>query len=111
MATNGESARRWLEENQDRVSLERIRQIRDNIVSRLQSLDEQDETHEGLLEALDVMDEHLIETEQPEPPGNDAANVLLDSSPLVSSPPAEPPHLSREEKQRRFRRLLETGKI
>ena len=110
MATNGESARRWLEENQDRVSLERIRQIRDNIVDRLQTLDEQDEAHEGLLEALDVMDEHLIATEQPEP-GNDAANVLLDSSPLVSSTPEDTPHLSSEEKQRRFRRLLETGKI
>ena len=110
MATNGESARRWLEENQDKVSLERVRQIRDNIVNRLQSLDEQDETHEGLLEALDVMDEHLLVAEQPET-GNDAISAQLDSSPLVSNTTADAPHLSEDEKQKRFRQLLKTGKI
>ncbi|KEQ18673.1 hypothetical protein [Endozoicomonas numazuensis] len=110
MATNGESARRWLEENQDKVSLERIRQIRDSISSKLQDLNESDETYPGLLEALDVMDNHLLQEDQ-EPPTPESEPVSLDLGPLVSHADAEAPQLTAQEKKLKFQQLLKTGKL
>ncbi|WP_062260426.1 hypothetical protein [Endozoicomonas arenosclerae] len=110
MATNGESARRWLEENQEKVSLERIRQIRDNISSKLQNLDESDDTYTGLLEALDVMDNHLLQEEQASPTP-EPESVSLDLGPLIPQTDAEAPQLSAAEKKLKFQQLLKTGKL
>lgn len=107
MATNGESARKWLEENQHKVSIERIQQIRDNILARLQRLDDHEDGHDGLLEALDVMDAFIASQQQPEaveesPP--------LDYSPLVDHQAKPAPQLSQEEKQQRFQELLKKSR-
>lgn len=111
MATNGESARKWLEANQQKTSPERIRQIRDNIVAKLQRLDDNDNEHDGLLEALDVMDAHLLQLEQQDKPEDHSGNSSedlppLDYSPLVNHHQEAVPQLSSEEKQRRFQELL-----
>ena len=111
MATNGESARKWLEANQHNTSPERIRQIRDNIVAKLQQLDDTDNEHDGLLEALDVMDAHLLQLErQSKPEGNSDSSPEdlppLDYSPLVNHQEEVVPQLSAEEKQKRFQALL-----
>ncbi|MGI9280614.1 MAG: hypothetical protein ACR2PX_13480 [Endozoicomonas sp.] len=110
MATNGESARRWLEENQDKVSLERIRQIRDNISDKLQDLDESDESYPGFLEALDVMDNHLLQEEQ-ESPVTESESISLDLGPLIPQADSEPPQLTAQEKKLKFQQLLKTGKL
>ena len=107
MATNGESARKWLEENQQKVSIERIQKIHDNIFSRLQRLDDHDDEHNGLLEALDVMNAFLASQQQPEaaedwPP--------LDYSPLVNHQAEHSPQLSQKEKQQRFQQLLKKNR-
>ena len=111
MATNGESARKWLEANQHKTSPERIRQIRDNIVAKLQRLDDTDNEHDGLVEALDVMDAHLLQLEQqgkPEDHSESSSDDLppLDYSPLVNHHQEATVQLSPEEKHRRFQELL-----
>ncbi|WP_252179185.1 hypothetical protein [Endozoicomonas sp. 4G] len=110
MATNGESARKWLKENQSKVSLERIRQIRDNISNKLQDLDESDESYSGLLEALDVMDGHLLQGEQ-ESTAPESKSVNLDLSPLIPQSEPQAPQLSVQEKKLKFQQLLKTGKL
>ena len=108
MATNAESAKKWLEENQHKVSIERIQQIRDNIFAKLQRLDEHDDEHDGLLEALDVMDAFLASQQQPE-----SAEELppLDYSPLVNHQGEHTPQLSQAEKQQRFQELLKKAEV
>ncbi|WP_257280018.1 hypothetical protein [Endozoicomonas sp. ISHI1] len=110
MATNGESARRWLEENQDKVSLERIRQIRDNLSNKLQAVDESDGTYPGLLEALDVMDNYLLQ-EEGEATAPESEPASLDLSPLIPQSDHQPPQLSEQEKKLKFQQLLKTGKF
>ncbi|WP_422133045.1 hypothetical protein [Endozoicomonas sp. ALD040] len=110
MATNGESAKRWLEENQDKVSVERIRQIRDNISNKLQDLDESDEAYPGLLEALDVMDNHLLQQEG-DTPAPESESASLDLGPLVPQSDLPTPQLSAQEKKLKFQQLLKTGKV
>lgn len=112
MATNGESARRWLEENHDKVPLERIRQIRDNLAKKLQNIEESDDTYSGLLDALDVMDNHLLEIENPAPVSEASETTAsLDLAPLIPDADQSSPQLSPEEKQARFQSLLKNGKI
>ena len=115
MATNGESARKWLEANQHKTSPERIRQIRDNIVAKLQRLDDTDNEHDGLVEALDVMDAHLLHQEQqgkPEDHSGSSSDDLppLDYSPLVNHHQEATVQLSPEEKHRRFQELLKKNR-
>ena len=107
MATNGESARKWLEEHQHKTSLKRIQQIRDNIFAKLQRLDDSDDEHDGLLEALDVMDGFIASQQQPE-----VAEDLppLDYSPLVDHQADHAPQLSQKEKQQRFQKLLKKSR-
>ncbi|MCW7551544.1 hypothetical protein NX722_02565 [Endozoicomonas gorgoniicola] len=115
MATNGESARKWLEANQHKTSPERIRQIRDNIVAKLQRLDDTENEHDGLVEALDVMDAHLLQLEQQDKPEDHSGSSSddlppLDYSPLVNHHQEATVQLSPEEKQRRFQELLKKSR-
>ncbi len=108
MATNGESARKWLKENGEQVTEQRIVQIRDNLVKKINLLSETSEdipdAHQGLLEALDVMDDWLQQTAQ----GGSADSSTLDCGALVEEPSVPVPLLSPEEKRQRFRKLLES---
>ncbi|WP_299728047.1 hypothetical protein [uncultured Endozoicomonas sp.] len=112
MSTNGESARKWLEENKGKIQEPRILQIKDNLLKKLQQSEEQEtdtsEEYEGLLEALEVMESWLIENTVPEVVQNDLPP--LDASPLVQDAAGEAPILSKEEKQQRFQALLESSK-
>lgn len=114
MATNGESARKWLEENQHNIPAERVQHIRDNIATKLQRLDDPDSDHNGLLEALDVMDSFLLQQQQPDTEGNSENSVTepppLDYSPLVDHHSEAAPQLTPEEKRQRFQSLLQKAK-
>ena len=111
MATNGESARKWLEANQHNASVERIQKIRDNIVAKLQRLDDTDTEHDGLVEALDVMDAHLIQLQQPESQSEESADLPpLDYGLLVDHRQEATPQLNQEEKQKRFQDLLKKSR-
>ncbi|WP_419831409.1 hypothetical protein [Endozoicomonas atrinae] len=113
MATNGESARKWLEENREQISEERIIQIRSNLLKKINqmadadNLNESDE-HQGLLEALDVMDAWLQERAAPQEVT--AETSMLDYSPLIQEPSEAAPQLTQEEKLRRFQNLLKATK-
>ncbi|KEI71138.1 hypothetical protein [Endozoicomonas elysicola] len=113
MATNGESARKWLEENREQITEERILQIRSNLVKKVNQMAESDnldvsDEHQGLLEALDVMDGWLQERTVPQEIPIESSE--LDYSPLIQ-PPSEPaPQLTQEEKLRRFQNLLKSSK-
>lgn len=110
MTTNGESARKWLKENRKQVTEQRIVQIRDNLVKKINLLGETSEdisdAHQGLLEALDVMDDWLQQTAQGEP----AESSALDYGALVEEPSVPVPLLSPEEKRQRFRKLLASSR-
>ncbi|WP_257294719.1 hypothetical protein [Endozoicomonas sp. YOMI1] len=113
MATNGESARQWLQQNREQISEERILQIRSNLVKKInQMADPEDLTvsdeHQGLLEALDVMDNWLQERATPQETAEEAS--ALDYSPLIQEPSEPAPQLTQEEKLRRFQNLLKTTK-
>jgi|GEM_PF-6089706 len=111
MATNGESARKWLEENKEQASEQRIAQIRSNLVKKIDLLAESGEDmsdeYQGLLEALDVMDEWLQRGTQETP----AQPSAPDYGALLVEEPTEPvPLLSPEEKRQRFQSLLKSSK-
>lgn len=113
MSTNGESARKWLEENRESVSEDRVLQIRSNLVKKINQLAEPEnmdpsDEHQGLLEALDVMDAWLHERAPPMEAQAEASE--LDYSPLIQESSEPAPQLSREEKLRRFQHLLKTSK-
>ncbi len=124
MATNGESAKRWLEDNAATLTNERVQQIQDNILGKLETISDDDPAAQGLLDALEELDNYLnvnltltgsTETEvllsatsglelntdtSSQPP------VMFDTSPLIpESADSEP--LSAEEKQHRFQQLLQ----
>ena len=109
MATNGQSARKWLEENGNKVSRDRVEQIRKNIAEKLAKLDESDDSYPGLLEALDVMDDHLNPAVEEE--ATPAADIKLDLGPLASESDFEAPQLSPDEKKARFKQLLKSGQL
>ncbi|WP_257263780.1 hypothetical protein [Endozoicomonas sp. ONNA2] len=113
MATNGESARQWLEQNREQVSEERILQIRNNLVKKIDQMVDADnmnvsDEHQGLLEALDVMDAWLQERASPRETATETS--ALDYSPLIQEPSETAPKLTQEEKQRRFQNLLKATK-
>ncbi|WP_419536795.1 hypothetical protein [Endozoicomonas sp.] len=113
MATNGESARKWLEQNREQISEERILQIRSNLAKKINLMADTDnpnesDEHQGLLEALDVMDAWLQERAAPQETAEEAS--ILDYGPLIQEPSAPPPQLTQEEKLRRFQDLLKTTK-
>lgn len=113
MATNGESARKWLEENREQITEERIVKIRDSLekkINQITASDNPDVSDElpGLLEALDVMDAWL--QERAIPPETATATSELDYSPLIQEPSEPAPQLTREEKLRRFQHLLKSNK-
>ncbi|RRJ84313.1 hypothetical protein [Aestuariirhabdus litorea] len=110
MATNGESAARWLKDNADQLPLERIEQVRNNVQAKLDGLDDQAPSAAGLLEALEVLDHFLlnhstVSTANPGRSGGTAPAVTFDPSPLT--PAIEPiAPLDPSEKRERFRQLL-----
>ncbi len=110
MATNGESARKWLKDNKEQASEQRIVQIRNNLVKKIDLLAESGEDmsdeYQGLLEALDVMDDWLQQA-VPETP---AESSFLDYSTLVAEATEPAPLLSPEEKRQRFQDLLKSSK-
>lgn len=114
MATNGESARQWLESNKHKVSEERILHIRDNLQKKIEALAKADEPvdpteEQGLVDALDVMDafiERQFGESQP-----DESTAELDYSSLVDSSASEAPILDDSEKQKRFQALLKKSKF
>lgn len=113
MATNGESARKWLEENREQVSEERILQIHSNLAKKINQLADSDnmdssDEYEGLLEAMDVMDAWLQARATPAEEETEASE--LDYSPLVQEPSGPTSQLSREEKVLRFQSLLKSSK-
>ncbi len=110
MATNGQSARKWLEENQNNAPKERVEQIRKSIAEKLAKLDDSDDSSLGLLEALDVLDQHIHSSTDAETlPSEDA--LKLDTGPLVSEASIEVPELTPEEKQARFQQLLKSRQL
>ena len=114
MATNGESARQWLESNKHKVSEQRIIQIRDSLQKKFETLTGADEPadpneEQGLVEALDVMDA-FIESRYGERPPEDSS-AELDYSSLIDSSGCQAPVLDGPEKQRRFQELLKKSKF
>ena len=114
MATNGASARQWLESNKHKVSEQRVLQIRDNLQKKIEALSKADELNDpneeqGLVEALDVMDA-FIETRFGEAPAEEST-AELDYSSLVDSSGCEAPVLDTSEKQKRFQALLKNSKF
>ena len=112
MATNGESARKWLDENAELVSEQRVVQIRSNLAKKIDLLAESggdmSDEYQGLLEALDVMDDWLQQggttQEAPAQPSD------LDYRGLIEEPSEPAPLLSPEEKRQRFQNLLKASK-
>ncbi len=104
MATDGASARQWLEDNKNNVPVERVEQIIRSLCRKIERLDENHPDTEGLLEALDVL-EHYLPGLNASPSPSAHPEALLDTSPLISDESASEP-LSQEEKQRRFKALL-----
>ena len=110
MATNGSSARQWLAENGSSASPEQLLRIRNAIANKLDQLPEGHPDEDGLLEALDVMDEWQDSRNQPNPASSslntsDAPAPVLDTSPLTPDV-APAPQLSPDEKRTRFQELL-----
>lgn len=110
MTTNGESATKWLKEQGESASPERLQKIRDSIAIRLEEASLNDQQHLDLLEALDVMDSYLISKEVAVA-GNSESASQLDLSPLCENITPRPPLLAENEKQQRFRTLLKTGNL
>ena len=115
MSTNGESARKWLEENRDYIKEPRILQIRDNLLKKIQQYEEQEEAdtseeYEGLLEALDVMESWLQENAAPQPVKPPTELPALETTPLGHNAFSEAPVLSEQEKQKKFQDLLKSSK-
>lgn len=114
MATNGASARQWLESNKHKVSEQRVLQIRDNLQKKIEALSKAEEPtdpneEQGLVEALDVMDA-FIETRYGESPAEESS-AELDYSSLVETSDCGAPVLDSPEKQRRFQELLKSSKF
>ncbi|PJE80299.1 hypothetical protein CI610_00726 [invertebrate metagenome] len=108
MATDGMSARKWLAGHGHQVSFDRIQEIRDKLAKKIDVLDETDPRYEGILEALDVMDQYIIQSSAQQTIGQDCP---LDSSSLIpelSGDDSSP--LDAAEKRRRFDVLLKTGR-
>ena len=113
MATNGASARSWLEQNGAQAAPEEIQRIRTAIAGKLDALSEDHPDEAGLLEALDVMDTFIEQggvSAPVSPVVQEISNTpMLDTSPLVPElAPAE--ELSPVEKQARFRKLLQSSR-
>ena len=94
MATNGSSARQWLAEHGQSASPEELQRIRNAIATKLDRLPEEHPEEDGLLEALDVMDEWQEARNTPSiqassPLDSDRPALVLDTSPLTPDiPPA-----------------------
>lgn len=115
MTTNGESATKWLKEQGESATPERLQKIRDSIAIRLEEASLNDQQHIDLLEALDVMDSYLINkdviSKEVAVVGNSDSVSQLDLSPLCENITPRPPLLEENEKQQRFRTLLKTGNL
>ncbi len=115
MATNGASARQWLAENGEHTPLPEVERIRNAIAKKLDTLSDDHPEQDGLLEALDAMDEWLVLAQDRPQSGQtttlpstpvENTDAQLDSSSLTPDlPPAEA--LSPEEKKARFQNLLQ----
>ena len=112
MATNGASARQWLAEHGSHKSLSEIERIRAAIAGKLETLAEDHPEQEGLLEALDVMDEWISQNSNCLTVTSDCQSEYyqLDASSLT--PDVDPlEELTPEEKQARFQNLLRSSKL
>ncbi|MCL6416758.1 hypothetical protein MIB92_13945 [Aestuariirhabdus sp. Z084] len=116
MATNGESAALWLAENTSHLSRQRIEQVRNNVFQKLEVLNEDHPDAPGLLEALEVLDQHLESDAEPQnmpappaPPSSPSDSISesagLDLSPLIPEQSEANP-LDPDEKRARFQELL-----
>ena len=128
MSTNGDSARRWLEENRTKVTEQRILQIRDSLLKKIQGIEQSEDDdvsdeYDGLLEALEVMESWLQENtthfqqeykqphqQEQQQQTAEQPSAELDYGPLGSNDAAPAPILSDEEKHARFKELLESSK-
>ena len=116
MATNGNSARQWLKQNHNKVTEQRIRQIRDNLEQKISTIshaendDMDDDAYQGLVEALEVMEAFILENY---PPAENSAELgpELDFSPLASDMGQDIPCLDSETKRNRFQALLKDSKF
>ncbi len=120
-STNGESARKWLKENKERITEQRIVQIRGNLEKKINQLTqantpddpELSDEHQGLLEALDVMDAWLQEHSLPvsnKAVSESSESAALDYSPLIQESAEPIVQLSPQEKRRQFQMLLKANK-
>ena len=118
-STNGESAKKWLEENKEHITEQRIVQIRSSLEKKINQLIQAGKAetlelfdeYEGLLEALNVMDAWLQDYSAPSSAVNDSPEtVALDYSPLVQEGTEPIPQLSPQEKRRQFEGLLQANK-
>ena len=115
MATNGESARQWLEDNQNKISESRVKQIRDSLDQKANDLsnaeqNDSEEEYQGVLEALDVM-ETFINEHYNHTPVSENEPTVLDYSPLGTNTDSEAPLLNQQEKKARFQDLLKSQKL
>ncbi|MDD7804017.1 MAG: hypothetical protein PUP46_00240 [Endozoicomonas sp. (ex Botrylloides leachii)] len=105
MATNGESATQWLNDNHGKVSIERIQQIIRSISQKIARLTPEHPEYDGLIAALDVMNEYKANISPDRALSEPSLTDLLDASPLVPEV-TEAKAMHPEEKKRRFQQLL-----
>ena len=79
MATNGASARQWLADKGQSASPQELQRIRSAIAGKLDVLAEDHPDEDGLLEALDVIDNWIEH-------GKASENSVLQTSSLDTSP-------------------------
>ena len=111
MATNSESAKQWLKNNHKKVTTGRIKQIIVSLNNKINVLTPDNQEYVGLLEALDEMDRYLLSTNAPNKLYIKSKKNKLDSSALVREASVKPFTISIEEKNRRFKQLLEKSDI
>ena len=112
MATNGESARKWLLDNCKTITTEQVNRVRESLIKKIDQTPEPEnndlpDPHQGLLEALDVLDAWLLENTAASPKNLDET-IPLDYRPLVTEPSEPINILTEKEKLREFHKLLES---
>ncbi|MDP0562420.1 MAG: hypothetical protein QS721_08875 [Candidatus Endonucleobacter sp. (ex Gigantidas childressi)] len=110
MATNGKSAQQWLKENQSDISVERVQLIMSSIHKKTDTLQPDHPEYEGLVEALDTMEQYLDARNKPQLTFTEKPKNMLNSGQLIPNIQTQE-YLNPTEKARRFSELLKKSDL